>query len=130
MLFPKTIIVTSQIVNLTGRPFNMYEESSGNIYTLIPSSEDLPMDVSYGMGRMPKTYYVVNESELSVLQRKNRTLADIAFIYNEGDGYAKIRISSLASADNPRMSIKLRRNYKCYNTGLSTDDSRLYVRIV
>ena len=126
----KNIIVSSQIINLTGNPFNMYEEVTGDKLTLIVSKEKLP---EKPVRRWPPTFYVVPEEEIDALHKRGRTLNDIAYVCDTGKGADGKTISHLASAKDPRIRIKLKRRwispYDEHRELPYVDESGLYIRI-
>jgi hypothetical protein len=105
--------VVSQIINLTGEPFCMYEESSGGILVLIPSTEKLPTGPHIGLNKLPSTYYVVDKNKVDRIGRK-RTLTDIAVISSRGTGRGGIEVCTLTLASRPKIRLGLLRQCHCH----------------
>lgn len=120
----RNAIITSRIVNLTGKPFVMYEESTGDILVLLPNRKKLPAKVD-----LSDTFYVVEKEQIEKLREEGRDLDDITFICNEDEGYAKIHFCALASAKNPSVQIGLQRRRTKPHQLPYLDDSLLYVEI-
>ena len=102
--------VVEKIINLTGKAFCVYEESTGVILTLIPSTEILPDTPRYGINKLPNTYYVVEREKIYKI-KKYRTLTDIAFVKNTSTGRDGIEVSTLVLANRPDIRIGIRRVY-------------------
>lgn len=111
MLKVKNIIFTNEIINLTDKPFRMYEESTGMIPRLMPSSEKLP-DKPLPSAKCPSKYYVCEEDVIANLKASGRSLADIAYIRSSGWGRHNIEVSYIVSAEDEKTTIRLSRYKK------------------
>ena len=100
--------VVSRIINLTGKPFCMYEESSGSILVLIPSTEKLPNEHRVGIHNLPDTYYVVDKDDVERIG-KTRALIDIATISSRDTGRDGIEVCTLTLANRPKIRLGLLR---------------------
>lgn len=90
-----------ELVNLTGRQFTVYEDSSGDFIDFPPSSEFLPCqpDVS------DSVYYVLDEDAAEALATHGRDLSDIAIIRRTGAGRDGVMVSRLSWAVNQDKTI-------------------------
>ena len=119
-------IVARQIINKTGKPFSMYEESSGCVLVLIPSIEDLPPNPS------STCYYVVDESEIAILKKAGRSITDIAYVKNNATGANGLQVSYLRSAIDDNMTIRLQREMftrSPQNDHQRQDEDQLYIEV-
>lgn len=101
---------SSNIVNLTNRPINVYNYWSGSIIELPPIKKKAPFfsredSITDPLENRP--YYIVTPKTLKRIKQTNRALDDIAIVSQEGIGRNGATITYLAWAKNPNYRICL-----------------------
>jgi hypothetical protein len=104
MLQRKYIKQSSNIVNLTKKPINMYNYWSGSIVELPPIKKKalpFPHKDSNTDPMKNESYYIVTPNTYKNIKKVNRTLDDIALISREEIGRNGVTITYLTWAKNP-----------------------------
>lgn len=96
--------LTENIINLTGKMINVYDEA-GNICSF-PSCDLIPNHT----GSRQLVHYVVNEEKLSELKKANFPLQNIAIAAKTGIGRDNVKITSLKWAFDPKTTVQLYHN--------------------
>lgn len=98
------------LVNLTNEPISIYEESSGNIYSLIPCGDGIELSsipVDFGEDGFV-IFYIVDEDELEKVKLSGRQIDDIALVREKSQGRNGREISYLMWAADRNMCVRLR----------------------
>ena len=95
--------LTDILINLTGEPVSVYEESTGKIRTYYPQKIELPTAPRKD-DQGPITHYLVTDERLRKIRGK-RKLSDIAIIKNQSPGRNGKIISSLAWGKDPTIRL-------------------------
>ena len=101
--------LTENIVNLTGKMINVYDEK-GDIISFPSCNSILHLADSRQI-----VHYVVSEEMLSELKKQNYPLKNIAIVARTGIGRDDVEISSLKWAFDPKPTVYLHRNLKNTN---------------
>ena len=96
--------LTDYLINLTGEPISIYQESSGDIVTFSPQKQSLPAP-STGKTELV-FHYVISQEQLEKIKGK-RDLADIAIVRSNFHGRDNRIISELLWANDPKKETRV-----------------------